>query len=96
MRKDTLEYVVNNAIDTLKLLAAHGFKVEDDSDTSWKSKFLELEDLIRDHLHNAESLYEDMKANGLTLGTAEAEGFLRGARYLNNCLNDIMDERTEN
>jgi hypothetical protein len=43
---------------------------------------------IQNHLKGAEELYADMKANGLTLGTAEAEGYLRGAKYLFDCVKD--------
>jgi hypothetical protein len=33
---------------------------------------------LADDVEQARLLYEDMKANGLTIGTAEAEGYLRG------------------
>lgn len=88
MRKENLEYNVKNAISALQDLMDQGYKVEDDTVLEWKDKYYDLVFTIRDHLYNAEALYKDMQDNGLTLGTAEAEGFLRGARYLYNCVKD--------
>lgn len=92
MRKETLEYNVRHAISALQDLMEQGYKVEDalDPELEWKDKYFDLVFTIRDHLKNAEALYEDMKANGLTLGTAEAEGYLRGAKYLHDCVKDDL------
>lgn len=96
MRKENLEYNVRNAISALQDLMEQGYKIEDDAELEWKDKYFDLVETIRCHLQNAEALYEDMKANGLTLGTAEAEGFLRGARFLYNCVkDDIVDNAND-
>lgn len=44
------------------------------------------------------ALYEDMKANDFTFGTAEAEGYLRGIRFVLNemkMINESYDESKE-
>ena len=96
MRKENLEYNVRHAISALQDLMEQGYKVEDDAELEWKDKYFDLVFTIRDHLQNAEALYADMKATGLTLGTAEAEGFLRGARFLHNCVkDDLVDDAND-
>ena len=96
MRKENLEYNVRHAISALQDLMEQGYKVEDDAELEWKDKYFDLVLTIRDHLQDAESLYKDMKADGLTLGTAEAEGFLRGARFLYNCVkDDLVDDAND-
>ena len=93
MRKDNLEFNVKRAIAALQDLVEQGYKVEDDTELEWKDKYYDLVFDIRNHLKNAEALYKDMQANGLTLGTAEAEGYLRGARYMFNLVKDeIADD----
>lgn len=44
------------------------------------------------------ALYEDMKVNGFTIGTAEAEGYLRGIRFILNemkMIDETYDEPKE-
>jgi hypothetical protein len=88
MHKETLEYNVRHAIAALQDLMNQGYKVEDEAELEWKDKYFDLVFTIQNHLKGAEELYADMKANGLTLGTAEAEGYLRGAKYLFDCVKD--------
>lgn len=46
---------------------------------NWKDKYECLTDNLRQMRNHAESQLDDMKANGLTAGSIEAEGFLRCA-----------------
>lgn len=55
----------------------------------YKNKFENLKYTIEDTHKEAAILYEDMKANGFTANTLEAEGYLRCATTLLNYLKDI-------
>lgn len=46
---------------------------------NWKEKYEWLTDELRRMREDAEALRDDMKANALTVGAIEAEGFLRCA-----------------
>lgn len=92
MKKHILEAKVKYAIDALQSLADQGYRVEDDEQLTWKDKFDELRANINNHLIEASALYDDMKANGLSFGAIEAEGYLRSARTLANIANDIAEE----
>ena len=90
-----LEFNVRKAIEALTTLQAEGFKIDDDETYKWKDKFFELKDSIDAHLVNAEELLADMRENGLTIATADAEGNWRSAKYLANCAEEIAT-RDEN
>ena len=59
-----------------------------DSLHEYKNKFETLKFFIEDTLRDAEHLYENMKKEGLTVGSIEAEGYLRCAKTLVGHLKD--------
>lgn len=57
-----------------------------------RSNFEMLKFHIEDIHSEASALYEDMKTNGFTAGTLEAEGYLRCATTLLNVLKDLKND----
>ena len=55
----------------------------------WKEKYQWLESELLDIKNNAEALHADMKANGLTVGSIESEGYLRCAVTVCNLVDRI-------
>lgn len=55
----------------------------------WKEKYQWLESEILEIKIQAEALHEDMKANGLTAGSIESEGYLRCAITVCNLVERI-------
>lgn len=92
MDRNILEHRVRVAIDVLTNLQADGFKIEDESELAWKNRFFELKSIIDSHLIESAELLEDMRSNGLTIATADAEGAWRGAKYMANCASDLAEE----
>lgn len=82
MNFEMLKYNVDRAIDTLTALQQQGYTVESEQDLEWKGRFFELKDAIDGMMCYATALLSDMQANGLTIGTADAEGFWRGIKSL--------------
>lgn len=95
MNQETFKRNVANAISVLQELEKQDYNVENDEVLKWKNKFIDLVQDIEHHLENAEMLYEDMKKNELSLGTAEAEGYLRGARYMMNIAKEYQTDDDE-
>ena len=60
-------------------------------DTSYKSKYEDLKYEIKNMLKNAQSLYDDMKRNGLDIGMIESEGYLRAVITMANTI-DYIEE----
>ena len=56
---------------------------------AWKEKYEWLVSDLREMKAEAKDLSEDMKNNGLTFGTVEAEGYLRCAITLCNIVDRI-------
>lgn len=50
-----------------------------------------LEQEIRTMLTTAQSLYDQMREDGLTVGTIEAEGYLRAARDMQKWVDYVME-----
>lgn len=92
MKYDVFKQSVDNAITALNGLVDDCYVVETTNTNTWYEKYMKLEREINAYLHNAEQLYEDMKAHGLTVNTIEAEGFLRGARHMYHIINSIEVE----
>lgn len=55
----------------------------------WKEKYQWLESELLEIKAQAEALHEDMKANGLTVGSIESEGYLRCAITVCNLVERI-------
>ncbi len=55
----------------------------------WKEKYQWLESELLDIKNHAEALHKDMKANGLTVGSIESEGYLRCAITVCNLVERI-------
>ena len=54
-------------------------------------KYFDLKSQIEDLAHEGELLYANYKAEGLSAGMIEAEGFLRCAKTLLNRVKDLED-----
>ena len=57
----------------------------------WKEKYQWLESELLSIKEQAEALHEDMKANRLTVGSIESEGYLRCAVTVCNLVERIND-----
>ncbi len=89
MHIDNLQHNVLKAIHALTTLHEEGYVVENDQASIWRDRFYALKSIIDDQLHQATLLLEDMKANQLTIATADAEGYWRSAKYLSNFAKQI-------
>ena len=67
----------NDIIDAIKRMVADQVERARKRDLNWERALRDLVAEIEQHREDAQRLYDDMKANGLTMGTIEAEGYLR-------------------
>ena len=63
--------------DAIKRMVADQVARARNRDPKWERALRNLVADIEQHREDAQRLYDDMKANGLTMGTIEAEGYLR-------------------
>jgi hypothetical protein len=66
-------------------------KAATENGAQWKEKYQWLESELLSIKEQAEALHEDMKANGLTVGSIESEGYLRCAVTVCNLVERIND-----
>ena len=64
-------------IDAIKRMVADQVSRARNRDPEWEHALRSLVADIERHREDAQRLYDDMKATGLTAGTIEAEGYLR-------------------
>jgi len=62
-----------------------------DTNSTWKEKYEWLVSEIQNEQIRAQDLFSDMKENGLTAGTIEAEGYLRCAITIENIVTRIEE-----
>ena len=67
----------SDIIDAIKCMVAYQVERARKRDPKWERALRDLVAEIEQHREDAQRLYDDMKANGLTMGTIEAEGYLR-------------------
>ena len=67
----------NDIIDAIKCMVAYQVERARKRDPKWERALRNLVADIEQHRENAQGLYDEMKAEGLTMGTIEAEGYLR-------------------
>ncbi len=83
---------VSEIAKQLELIIKAQVSKKTDSLHTYKHKFENLKLTIEDIHKEATILYEDMKANGFTANTLEAEGYLRCATTILNYLKDILED----
>ena len=64
-------------VDAIKCMVADQVERTRNRDPEWEHALRNLVADIEQHRENAQGLYDEMKAEGLTAGTIEAEGYLR-------------------
>lgn len=64
-------------VDAIKCMVAYQVERARKRDPRWERALRNLVADIEQHRENAQGLYDEMKATGLTAGTIEAEGYLR-------------------
>lgn len=64
-------------VDAIKCMVAYQVERARKRDPNWERALRNLVADIEQHRENAQGLYDEMKAEGLTAGTIEAEGYLR-------------------
>jgi exonuclease VII small subunit len=57
----------------------------------WKNEMKYLVESLERHLDQAQQLYDDMKENGLSFSTIEAEGYLRGMKTAVNVAKEAFE-----
>lgn len=67
----------SDIIDAIKSMVAYQVERTRNRDPKWERALRNLVAEIEQHREDAQRLCDDMKANGLTMGTIEAEGYLR-------------------
>lgn len=59
-----------------------------------RSKLDEIAETIRYRTSSAKALYENMKEEGLSVGTIEAEGYYRAMVELEHFIDEVINEKT--
>jgi hypothetical protein len=54
----------------------------------YKERLIDLCERLIGYSEDAQNLYDNMKEEGLTFGTMEAEGYLRAFKYITDLLED--------
>ena len=71
-------------VDAIKCMVAYQVERARKRDPNWERALRNLVADIEQHRENAQGLYDEMKAEGLTAGTIEAEGYLRAMLLAND------------
>lgn len=64
---------------------------QEDANNQYQEKWNWLVGSVESANEQGTALYDDMKANGFSFGTAEAEGYLRGIRFVINEMKTIAE-----
>lgn len=89
----TKEYIVLNGVRYVRADSPPKIPVDHS-----REKWTWLTGSVDNANREGTALYEDMKANAFTFGTAEAEGYLRGIRFVLNemkMINESYDESND-
>lgn len=76
-------------VDTIKTLIKREAYNRSDSGKVFEQKYNQLKHSIEFELENARNLYENMKDDGLSMGTIEAEGYLRAFLLMQETVKEI-------
>ena len=74
----------SETVDAIKCMVAYQVERARNRDPEWEHALRSLVADIERHREDAQRLYDDMKATGLTAGTIEAEGYLRAMLLAND------------
>jgi len=79
----------------IKDLTQVRYEATHDDDRSWRTLCAQILLMVQTESKRARDLVENMKSEGLTVGTIEAEGFLRAVRIIEEEVEGILEDRLD-
>lgn len=95
MNQTQVEQVNSRLAAAVKELQQIHYEVQSDDDRSWRMLCAQILLMVQTESKRARDLVENMKSEGLTVGTIEAEGFLRAVRTIEEEVEAILEDRLD-
>ena len=95
MNPSIAEQMNRKISNIIKELNAVRYETSKDNDHSWRSMCAQILIMVQTESKRARDLVDDMKHEGFTAGTVEAEGYLRAVRTIEKEVEGILEDKLE-